>query len=141
MQMSAGNLHGFFGNLVGIEIGVLHERARRGGGETSAGADGGDRLIGIDYITRPGDQKCLTLVGDDEQRFKVAQHLVGAPVFGELHGRAIEVAGVLLEFCFEAREEIEGVGSRSGKTGEDFLLIKPANFLGRVLEDVVAMVT
>ncbi len=79
--------------------------ARRGGGVAAAGTDSGNRLIGIDHVTRAGDQKRLPLVGNHQQSLKVAQHLVGAPVLGQLHGGAIQVSGVLLELGFKAREE------------------------------------
>lgn len=50
----------------------------------------------------------------------------------------MELAGELLEFGFEAREEIEGVGGGTGESGEDFLLIEAADFFCGVLEDVIA---
>ena len=68
-------------------------------------------------------------VGDDEQGFKVAQHLVGAPFLGQLDGGAAEVAGILLELAFEAAEEREGIGGRSGESGEDLVLIEAAYLL------------
>ena len=52
----------------------------------------------------PEMQECLALVGDDEQGLEVAQHLVGAPVLGEFDGRAIQIAGILLELGLKARE-------------------------------------
>ena len=41
---------------------------------------------------------------------------------------------VLLEFRFEAAEEGEGVGGGTGESGQDFVLIEAANFLGSVLD-------
>src|SRR5579871_4272015 len=78
----AGDLHRFFGDFAGAEAGVLNERGGGGLGKCSAGADGSDRIVGIDDVSRAGDEKSLPLVGDDEQSLEVAQHLVGAPVLG-----------------------------------------------------------
>ncbi len=40
----AGDLHGFFGNFAGGEIGVFNQRAGGGGGIAAAGADGSQLL-------------------------------------------------------------------------------------------------
>ena len=85
-----------------------------------------------------GEQEGLAGVGDDEQGFELAQHLVGAPVLGELDGGAAEVAGILLELGFEAGEEREGVGGGAGEAGEDLVLVELADFLGGVLHDGAA---
>ena len=74
-------------------------------------------------------------VGDDEQGLEVAEHLVGAPVLGELDGGAAEVAGELLQLGFEAAEEGEGVGGGAGESGEDLVLVELADLLGGVLHD------
>ena len=134
----AGDLHCFFGDLAGAEIGVLHQGAGGGGGVTAAGADGGQGLVGVDHVAGAGDQERLALVGDEQQSLEVAQHLVGAPVLGQLDGGAVQVAGVLLELGFEAGEEPEGVGGGTREAGENLVLIEAADLFGGVLEHVIA---
>ena len=70
-------------------------------------------------------------VGHNEQRLEIAQHLVGAPILGQFDGGAIQVAGVLLQLGFEAREKRECIGGRSGETGENLVLIEAANLAWR----------
>jgi hypothetical protein len=79
--------------------------------------------------------KVAAEVADDEQGLEVAEHAVGAPVFGQLDGGAAEVAGVLLELGLEAAEEREGVGGRAGESGEDLVLVELADFFCGVLHD------
>jgi hypothetical protein len=56
------------------------------------------------------------VVGDGEHRLEPAQDAVGAPVLGELDGRADQVALVLVELGLEALEQGEGVGGRARRT-------------------------
>ena len=53
-----------------------------------------------------------------EQRLEPPQHAVAAPVLGQLHGRAREVARIALELLLELLEQREGVGGGAGETGE-----------------------
>jgi hypothetical protein len=57
-------------------------------------------------------------VGHRQHGFQPAQHAVGAPVLGQLDGRAHQVALVLLELGLEAFEQREGVGCGAGKAGQ-----------------------
>ena len=132
---SAGNLHCFFGNDAGAELGMVGEGLGGGLGERASGANGGDAGVGLDHISLAAEEEGGFFVGDDEQGFEVAEEFVGTPVFGELDGGASQVAVVLLEFGLEAAEEGEGVGGRAGESGEDFVLVQAADFLGAVLDN------
>ena len=44
-------------------------------------------------------------IGHDQECFELTEHLVSAPVFGELHGSAAKITCVLLQLDFEAGEE------------------------------------
>src|ERR1017187_2028370 len=134
----AGDSHGLFGDFPGGEVSVFHEGPGSGCGVASAGTDGGQRLVGVDYIAGAGDEEGLSDVGYQQEGLKVAEHLVGAPVLGKLDGGAVEVAGVLLELGLEARKEGEGICGRACESGENLVLIEAADFFRRVLEHVVA---
>ena len=57
---------------------------------------------------------------------------VGAPVTRQFHGGALEIAPVLFELGFKAREQREGIGGRSGKAGENAVVVQPTD-LARAL--------
>ena len=60
----------------------------------------------------------MLLVGDDHQRFEVAQIFVGPPVLGELDRGAHQLAVILLELPFQPLEQGEGVGGRAGEAAD-----------------------
>src|SRR5947209_6519226 len=130
-----GDAHGFFDDAAGGEVGVGHEGAGGGLGEGASGADRGDAFVGFDDVSGAGDEVGLFVVGDDQEGFEVAEHLVGAPVFGKFDGGAAELSVELLELGFEAGEEVEGVGGGAGESGEDLVLVEAADLLGVVLDD------
>src|SRR5262245_19272363 len=68
---------------------VLEQRARRGEREGAAGPDREHALVRRDQIAGARDQERALLVGDDEQCLELAEHLVGAPLLGELDRRAL----------------------------------------------------
>src|SRR5207248_967911 len=104
----------------------------------SATADSRNALVGLDHVSGATKQEHLAAIGDDEQCFEVAEHLVGTPVLGQLDRCPSEIAVVLLELGFKAGEEIKGVSGRSGKASEDLVLVKAANLAGRVLDHAFA---
>src|SRR5207302_7969321 len=70
------------------------------------------------------------LVGDDHQRFEVAQILVGSPVLRELDRGAHQLPVILLELAFKPLEQRESVGGRAGEAADDItLLADAADFL------------
>ena len=114
---------------------VLEQRGGGGGGKGASAADGGDAGIGLDHVALSADEKRLGLVGDQQQGFELAQHLVGAPVLGQLDGGAAQVAVILLQLRLEAGEQREGVGGRTGESGQNLVLVEAANLAGGVLDD------
>src|SRR5665647_2535625 len=104
----AGNFHGFFSDFAGGEVSVFHEGPGSGRGIAATGTYSGQRFVGVDDVAGTGDKEGLSDVGYQQQGLKVAEHLVGSPVLGELDGGAVEVAGVLFELGLKAREEGEG---------------------------------
>ena len=117
---------------------MLQERARRREREGPAGADREDALLGRDQVAGPRDEERALLVGHDQQRLELAQHLVGAPVLGELDRGALEVAAVLVELRLEAGEERERVGRRAGESRNDLAALQAADLRRRLLHDRVA---
>src|SRR5207248_2900379 len=59
-------------------------------------------------------------------------HLVGTPVFGQLDRGTSQISVVLLQLGFKASKEVESISGRSGKTGQNLVLVKPADLLGGV---------
>ena len=78
------------------------------------------------------------LVEHDQHRFETPQRAIGAPVLGQLDGRALEVAAILLELGFEAREQRKRIGRRAGKAGEDVVVIEAPDLAGALLDDGIA---
>ena len=70
-------------------------------------------------------------VQDDEHRFEAPQDAIGAPVLGELDGRAFEIAAILLELGLEPGEERERVGGRAGEPGQDAVVVEPPDLAAR----------
>ena len=75
---------------------------------------------------------------DDQHRLEAAQRAIGAPVLGQLDRRALEVAAILLELRFEAREQRERIGGRPGEPGQDVVVVEPADLARALLDDGVA---
>src|SRR6185369_1937632 len=104
----------------------------------AARADREHALLGLEHVAHSGDDERVLAVGDGEHRLEPAQDAVGAPVLGELHGGAHQVALVLVELRLEALEQREGVRGAAGEAGEDAVLIKAAHLLRAALHDDVA---
>ena len=84
---------------------MAHQRLRGCLRERAARPDTNDPIIRLDQIAGAGQEERRLLVHDDEHRLEPAKSTVGAPVLGELDGGALEVAAMLLELGFEAREQ------------------------------------
>ena len=65
----------------------------------------------------------------------MAQHLIGAPVFAQLHGGPTQIAMILLQLGFKTGKQGERVGRRTGKAGKDFVVVETPDFPGRMLND------
>ena len=77
-------------------------------------------------------------VGDGQHGLEAAQHAVGAPILGQLDGRADQMALVLLQLRLEPLEQREGVGGGAGKSGNDLVVVELAHLARRALDDDVA---
>src|SRR6266480_66784 len=119
-----GDRKGLANDSLRVELGVFEERAR---GRLRVGASRSDRdqsQLGLDDVAHPGDDQRGFAVGHGEHRLQASQHPVGAPVLGELHGRAKQISLVLFELRLEALEQRKRVGRASGEAGEDAVVIK-----------------
>src|SRR3546814_5428093 len=71
------------------------------------------------------------LVGHRQQRLELSEAALGAPVLGQFHRGARELA-VLFELGFEQLEQRERIGRRAGKTGQHLAVLAQAAHLARV---------
>src|SRR5688500_8350610 len=117
---------------------VVYERLGGALRERAARADRQDAALGLEHVAHAGDDQRVLAVGHREHRLQAAQDPVGAPVLGELHRRAQQVALVLVELRLEALEQRESVGGAAGEAGEDAVLVEAAHLLGAALDDDVA---
>src|SRR5207245_9694679 len=100
--------------------------------------DRGYALVRFYHIAIAADEVGAFGVGDQQQRFEVAQHAVGAPLLCQFHHRSREIAVELLEFLFESCKERKSVGGRSRETCENFVAVKTPELSGRALKHHVA---
>ncbi len=68
----------------------------------------------------------------------MSQGAIGAPLFGQFHHGAAEVAVILLQLLLKPGEQRQGIGGASGETRHHFLIIETADFAGLLLDDVLA---
>jgi hypothetical protein len=91
----------------------------------------------IDHVAVAADDQRGFLVGHGQQCLEVAQHLVGAPVLGQFYRGAGELAAVFFQLALEQLEQGEGVGSATGKAGDDTVIVQAAYLAGIALHDGV----
>ena len=106
-------------------------------GERTAGADGGHALVRLDHVAVAAHDVGVLRVRHQQQRFQVAQHAVRAPLLGQFHHRARQIAVELLQLRFEAREEREGVGRGAGEARQNLVVVEAAQLPGRRLQHLV----
>src|SRR6202166_5444643 len=68
----------------------------------------------------------------------MAEGAILALFFGRVVRGLLQVAGMFLEFAFEPFEQSDGVGGRSGETGNNFIVVEPACFAGSMFHHVIA---
>src|SRR6185437_5427358 len=130
----ACNLHCFFSNLPGRKLGMLGQRLGGGLGIGSSAANGRNSRVRLDHIALAAEQKRLLFIGNEQQGLQMAQKFVGTPVFGEFDRRAANIAVVLLQLGLKAAEKRKSVGGGTRESRQDFLLIKPPDLAGIVLD-------
>ena len=86
----------------------------------------------------PEMMKPCSRVGDDEQRLEPAQDAIAAPVLGQLHRRAGQVARIALELLLELLEQRDRVGGGAGETGEELAAAERPDLLRVRLHDRLA---
>ena len=136
-QMSPAMLRPLWTMVARPERAVIQHRAGRGEGVGATGADRGDVVFGSDHVPGAADDQRLGRVRHHEHGLEAAQHAVGAPVLGELHGGASELPPVLLQLALEALEQREGVGGAAGETRQHLALVETPGLVGIALEDGV----
>src|SRR3546814_6458390 len=102
----AGDLERFGGDGLRVESGVRKQRARGGQRERAAGADRDQTILWFDHVTGAADDQRGVLVGHRQQRLELSEAALGAPVLGQFHRGARELA-VLFELGFEQLEQRE----------------------------------
>src|SRR5438128_2334481 len=103
---------------------MMQQRGGRSRRKRPARADGGYAFIRLDDVTVPADNIRVLRVGDQQQGLQMTQDLVSAPVFGQLHDAARQVAVELLEFGFEPGEKRKRVRCGPGKSGQNLVVVK-----------------
>ena len=66
------------------------------------------------------------------------EHLVRAPLFAQLDCRAFEIAVILFELRFEAREQRKSIACRSCKPGHNLIVVESPDFFGAGFHDSLA---
>src|SRR5579859_3213174 len=118
----AGDAHRFHGQIFRSKLRMLDQGARRGQRKAAAGTDGAQTIIRLDDVAVAGKEKSGFSVRDDEQRLKVPQRAILAPLLGKLDGRFLQVTGVLLKLAFKTLEKRNRIGSRARKTRNDLVV-------------------
>ena len=86
----------------------------------------------------PDSRNIDSPVEHDQHRFESAQRAIRAPVLRQFNGGSLEVAAILLELGFEAREQRERIGRGPGEAGQDIVVVQPPDLAGALLDDGVA---
>ena len=110
------------------------QRSGRRDGIGTTGPDRHDAVIRLDEIARARQQERGRLVRHDQQGLQPAQRPVRPPVFGQLDGRPLEVAAILIQLRFEARKQGEGIRGRAGESRQDGVVVQPPDLPGAVLD-------
>ena len=113
------------------QVGVVEQGARCALGVRAAAADGDQAMFRFQHIAVAGDDQRAFLVGHRQHRFQPAQDAVGAPVLGQFHGGAQQMALVLFQLGFETLEQGEGVRRAAGESGQNLVVVDAAH-LARV---------
>ena len=100
--------------------------------------DGDDPVVRLDQIAVARQEERQPDVHHDEHGLEASQHAVGAPVFRELDGGPLEIAAILFELGFEAREQCKGVRGRAREPSQDAIVVQLADLASGLLDHGVA---
>ena len=100
-------------NLARMEIRVLKQCDGSTSCKGTARSDGSDRAVRLNDVSSAAHNIHILNIGNQEQSFKVAQHPIRAPFFRKFYNTAREIATVLFELRFKAREKGERIGKSS----------------------------
>ena len=127
-----------FNYVTGTHFGIIQQCSCRRLGKGTAGADGNQIIFRLNHIAIAGNNQRGFTVGHGKQGFEFAQNTVAAPVFGQFHCGAGEVALMLFKLGFKAFKQSEGVGGTPGKTGDHFIVVEASHFARIALHDGIA---
>src|SRR5215207_7458540 len=133
-----GDNHRLLRDLPCRQWAVPGQRLRGTHCKRSSRSDGDNPIIGFDEVASTGEKKGRLSVGDDHHCFETPEQPVRSPVARQLHGRPLEIAAVLFELRFKAREQRKRIGGRPGEAGEDALVVEATDLAGAVFHDGVA---
>ena len=95
-------------------------------------------MLRLQHIAVASDDQRGIAISYGQHGLQTAQHPVGAPVFGQLDGRAHQMPLVFLQLGLKALEQGECIGSGAGKTGQHFAVVELAHLARRALDHDVA---
>jgi hypothetical protein len=108
---------------------VPDARARSGHRERPTGPDSDHTVVWFDEIAGTGKQVSRATVGYDEHRLEATQGSIDAPVSCQFNGSPFEVATMLFELRLEPTEQRETISRRSGKPGQNAILVETTHLL------------
>ena len=138
MQISPAIVIAFSAIDASLELGVGGERPGRRQRVGTTRSDRHDAVVRLDEIAVAGQEKRRVLVEDDQHGLEAPQDAVAPPVLGQLDGRSFQIASILLQFGLEPREQRERIGRGAGKSGQNVIVVEPANLAGALFDDGLA---
>ena len=96
------------------------------------------RHFGLENVAVAGQDEADFPISDEHHGFQPAQIAVGAPILGQLHAGAQQLAGILVEFGLKPLEQREGVGGRAGEAADHVALGEAAHLAGIAFDDGLA---
>src|SRR5712671_109980 len=125
----SGNLETFAHNVARGQIRVLEQSTRGRERIRAARSDREDPVVGLDDVARSGDDEAMVTVGNREQGVEASQHAIAPPVLRELHGGALQIAGIAFQLFLELLEQRKRIGRCAGESGQQLAAVKRAHLL------------
>ena len=117
-----GDGHGCLDNLARVLLPGHNKSPGRRGGIATSRTDADYRVVRINHIAGAGQEIAVFDIHERQHGVEFAQIFVGAPLLGQLYGRALQVVVVLLQFGLKFFKQRQGVGHGPGKATQDFSL-------------------